>query len=61
MHRFFAPDIADTLVLPEQESQHAVRVLRLVEGDEIEVVDGRGACIIVASRWLIPSVAEWRL
>ncbi len=42
MHRFFAPDIADTLVLPEQESQHAVRVLRLVEGDEIEVVDGRG-------------------
>ena len=42
MHRFFAPDIAETLTLPEQESQHAVRVLRLVEGDEIEVVDGKG-------------------
>ena len=42
MHRFFAPDIKETLILPEVESQHAVRVLRLVEGDEIEVVDGNG-------------------
>lgn len=42
MHRFYAPDIAETLVLPEGESQHAVRVLRLVEGDMIEVVDGKG-------------------
>ncbi len=42
MHRFFAPDIAATLVLPEEESRHCVRVLRLVEGDEIEVVDGAG-------------------
>ena len=42
MHRFFAPDIATTLTLPEEESRHCVRVLRLVEGDEIEVVDGTG-------------------
>ncbi len=42
MHRFFAPDIAATLVLPEEESRHCVRVLRLVEGDEIEVIDGAG-------------------
>lgn len=42
MHRFFAPDIEESLILPEVESQHAVRVLRLTEGDEIEVVDGRG-------------------
>ena len=42
MHRFFAPDIATTLALPEEESRHCVRVLRLVEGDEIEVVDGTG-------------------
>ena len=40
MHRFFAPDIATTLTLPEEESRHCVRVLRLVEGDEIEVIDG---------------------
>ena len=42
MHRFFAPDIETTLTLPEIESQHAVRVLRLKEGDNIEVVDGNG-------------------
>ena len=42
MHRFFAPDIATTLALPEEESRHCVRVLRLVEGDEIEVIDGDG-------------------
>lgn len=42
MHRFYAPDIDSTLQLPEQESQHAVRVLRLRENDEIEVVDGKG-------------------
>lgn len=44
MHRFYAPDIAESKVLPEEESQHAVRVLRLVEGDCIEVVDGQGNC-----------------
>lgn len=42
MHRFFAPDIAATLTLPEEESRHCARVLRLVEGDEIEVIDGAG-------------------
>ena len=42
MHRFFAPDIATTLTLPEEESRHCVRVLRLAEGDEIEVIDGCG-------------------
>lgn len=52
MHRFFAPDIAATQTLPEEESRHCVRVLRLVEGDEIEVVDGNGnllqCCIAMA-------------
>ena len=42
MHRFFAPDIASTHALPEEESRHCVRVLRLVEGDEVEVIDGQG-------------------
>jgi len=42
MHRFYCPDIAATLTLTEDESRHCVRVLRLVEGDEVEVVDGRG-------------------
>lgn len=42
MHQFFAPDIVTTLTLPQDESQHAVRVLRLQPGDDIEVTDGAG-------------------
>ncbi len=42
MHQFFAPDILTTSQLPIEESQHAVRVLRLNAGDEIEVTDGKG-------------------
>lgn len=42
MHRFYEPHIATTLQLSEDESKHCVRVLRLAEGDEIEVVDGEG-------------------
>lgn len=52
MIRFHAPDILDTLSLPEAESAHAVRVLRHTEGDIVEVVDGRGGlyrCRIVAA------------
>ena len=42
MHRFYAPDIATTMLLPDEEAQHCVRVLRLKEGEEVEVVDGKG-------------------
>ena len=42
MHRFYAPDIATTMLLPDEEAQHCVRVLRLKEGEDIEVVDGKG-------------------
>ena len=42
MTRFYDPDLARTLVLNEDESRHAVRVLRLTEGNDIEVVDGKG-------------------
>ena len=42
MHRFYCPDIASTMTLGEEDSKHCVRVLRLVEGDTIEVVDGNG-------------------
>ena len=44
MSRFYCPDIATTLMLTEDESNHCVRVLRLNEGDRIEVVDGNGMC-----------------
>lgn len=39
---FYAPDIHVTHELPEEESGHAIRVLRHQAGDEIEVVDGQG-------------------
>ena len=42
MPRFYAPDIARTLALPEEEARHCTRVLRLHEGEVIEVVDGAG-------------------
>ncbi len=42
MHRFYAPNIASTLLLPEDESRHCCKVLRLQAGDAIEVVDGMG-------------------
>ncbi len=52
MIRFFAPDLLQTLTLPESESGHAVRVLRHSVGDALEVVDGKGnlfRCTIVGA------------
>lgn len=42
MIQFYAPDITETLTLPEADSGHAVRVLRMHAGDALQVVDGRG-------------------
>lgn len=42
MIRFYSPDLAETRTLPETESGHCVRVLRMQSGDNIEVVDGQG-------------------
>ncbi len=43
MQLFYAPDINSPLhTLSEDESRHCVRVLRLAEGDPVELVDGRG-------------------
>lgn len=50
MIQFYAPDIATTGVLPESDSGHCCRVLRMKEGDEVWVVDGKGhryRCTIV--------------
>lgn len=40
--RFFYNPDAQCGVLPDEEAAHAVRVLRLAEGDEIFVMDGKG-------------------
>ena len=39
---FYVPILTSGNVLPEEESQHAVKVLRLQVGDEIVIVDGVG-------------------
>ena len=42
MIQFYAPDIEQSGILPETESAHCVRVLRLREGDNVIVTDGKG-------------------
>lgn len=43
MQLFYTPDITDSnFYLDEMESKHAVRVLRLANGDKIQLVDGKG-------------------
>ncbi len=45
MHRFFAPSLDagdETVVLPREEAEHLIRVLRLGVGDTVAVFDGRG-------------------
>ncbi|MDR1524695.1 MAG: 16S rRNA (uracil(1498)-N(3))-methyltransferase [Tannerella sp.] len=41
-HLFYAPDIASIPELPEDESLHCARVLRLKTGDRITLTDGKG-------------------
>ena len=42
MNLFYAPDIAQTLTLPEEESQHCAKVLRMKAGERIHIIDGVG-------------------
>ncbi len=45
MHLFYTPDIAPShpqYFLNEDESKHAIRVLRLEPGDKVQLIDGRG-------------------
>lgn len=39
---FYVPDAANQMALPDDEAVHAVRVLRLTEGDEMMLMDGKG-------------------
>lgn len=42
MTLFFAPDILNSPFLPENESVHCAKVLRLQAGDVVQVIDGIG-------------------
>src|SRR3712207_8757036 len=39
---FYAPDAESKTELPAEEVTHAVKVLRLQEGDDIFLIDGKG-------------------
>lgn len=43
MHIFYTPDIQVNSELPKEEFRHCVQVLRLAEGDEIVLTDGKGS------------------
>lgn len=52
MIQFYAPEIEAEGILPESESAHCSRVLRMKAGDEIQVTDGKGnrfICEIIKS------------
>lgn len=47
---FYSPDIINNPQLPEYESQHCVKVLRMRTGDKLTVTDGKGYfynCVLV--------------
>ena len=39
---FYAPDIAIDLQLPETEAHHCLKVLRMQQGDALQLTDGKG-------------------
>jgi 16S rRNA (uracil1498-N3)-methyltransferase len=44
MHLFYTPDISgNTYILSEEESKHAVKVLRLQPGEQVQLIDGKGS------------------
>ena len=42
MRLFFDPSIETTGALEESEAHHAIKVLRLKQGDSIQIIDGKG-------------------
>lgn len=42
MALFYVPNLSAACILPDEESTHAVKVLRLKTGDSIQIVDGNG-------------------
>lgn len=58
MQIFYTPDILVDPVLPEEESGHCIRVLRLSEGDEILLTDGNGYFYKAAIRRAHPKHCE---
>lgn len=53
MALFFAPQIAEAPFLNEEESLHCIKVLRLSQGDVIQIIDGSGT--LYDARIVVPS------
>ena len=59
MHLFFTPDLnGNQYTLNETESKHCVRVLRLNEGDKIQLVDGKGSFFEAVIRHAHPKACQ---
>ena len=39
---FYSPNVLETNALTEEESYHCTKVLRMREGDVVQVTDGKG-------------------
>jgi len=62
VHTFFAPDLTGAVyTLPEDESKHAVRVLRLSAGDVVALLDGRGGVYRAAVAEANPKRCQLRI
>ncbi len=42
MQLFYKPNIQSNTILSEQESKHCIRVLRMQQGDSLQIIDGKG-------------------
>ncbi len=60
MHLFYLPDVTAGH-LPEDESRHAIKVLRLNAGDEFEITDGKGSLFAVAITDPAPKHCTFRI
>ncbi|MCL3780498.1 16S rRNA (uracil(1498)-N(3))-methyltransferase [Prolixibacteraceae bacterium JC049] len=62
MHLFYTPDISgDSYTLSETESKHAVKVLRLQQGAQIQLMDGKGHFFIAEIEEAIPKRCKVRI
>lgn len=62
MHFFYQPNLsAEYIHLDEDESKHAIRVLRIIAGDQVEVVDGKGQRVIAEVSKDHPKRCELRI
>lgn len=64
MHLFYTPGIdinAQTYVLSEEESRHSIKVLRLLRGDHISLIDGKGNLVHAVITDALPKKTEVKL